>query len=150
MWRGRQQRCRFVHSVVSLITFLQHQVHTYIHTSRYIHTYRHTHTHTNKHTRGRARARTYTHTHTNKYTRARTHTHPCTCPLFLPISLQTLVVTIRTTCCNKEILPVSVHYICDYQNKQQLLLYTALTGLSLCVSAKSHYTRLSYYECPKY
>jgi len=26
MWRGRQQRCQFVHSVASLITFLPHHV----------------------------------------------------------------------------------------------------------------------------
>jgi len=26
MWRGRQQHCRFMHSVASLITFLPHHV----------------------------------------------------------------------------------------------------------------------------
>jgi hypothetical protein len=92
----------------------------YISIQSYVHTYvscTHTHTHTN--------TQTSTHTHT--------HMHTCTCPLVLSISLQTVVVNICTPCCNiKKFRMLFVHCICDYHNKQQLLLYTALTDLSFC------------------
>ena len=91
--------------------------HTYI---RCIHTYIHTHTQTS------ARTHTHTHTHTHMPTRS--------------ISLQTVVATICTTCCNIKIFcMLSIHCFCDYHNRQQLLLYTALTDLSF-----------SFYEIPFY